>query len=280
MKTFFATALSIFFFFLIFEACDSSSNKNISQKENYQDPLYINIPDDSAGRIIKECIIQSGGLESWQNKKALSYTKIVHQYDSLGNPDRVVTEYHTYQFSPYKARMEWREIWTENKENIVLVFDGDTARKFVNGIQDTSARGTKQALLKTHGPHYVLSMPYKLAEPDVKLTYEGEKTVFGKKTFAVKASYPEADSLSAAYPWTYYFDINTKQLIANSIPDSGNDLILSEYELFDSFDGVQLATRRVIYLSDTNYNILYKGNEVLNTQIRFMENPVDSIFEF
>jgi hypothetical protein len=74
------------------------------------------LPDDTFGKIIKECIIKSGGLEMWQQKKAISYTKIIHQYDSSGKLDRVVTEYHTYQFSPYKARMQWREIWTENKE--------------------------------------------------------------------------------------------------------------------------------------------------------------------
>ncbi len=251
----------------------STSPKNDGDKTKTN--LYALLPDDSCGNIIKECIINSGGLEKWQQIKVFSYTKFIEQYDSLGNLAKEVTEYHTYQLQPkWKVRMQWKD----QENEYVLINDGEHAEKYVNGVLDTSKKAYRSATLKTGGSFYVFGMPYNLTDPKARFTYEGEQEILGKKVYCIRANYPEGDSLAALYPWRYFFDVNTKALIASAINEDDGTYDLTEYLAFDTSSGMSLQAKRIIYLADKNRKPMYKGNVVTNKDFKFHESVPDSVF--
>ncbi len=253
-------------------SCNSTSQK---QETDSQQSLYSMLPEDSAGIIAKECIIKSGGLEKWNNLKAISYTKFIQQYDSLGNLAKEITEYHVYLLQPrWKVKMRWKD----NNTDYILLNDGDTARKYVNGILDTSKRAYRQALLKTGGSFYVFGMPYKLADSDSKLTYEGVQKILGMKVYCIRANYSKGDSLAALYPWWYYFDINTKAIVASAINENDGTFDLTEYLSFDTVNGMKLQSKRMISLADKDKNMMYKGNIVTNSDFKTYDSLPDSVF--
>lgn len=261
---------------LIFISCNPvQKNQAISPDAIEQTKQYAMLLNDSCGNIIKECIIRSGGLEKWKNIKVLSYSKFIQQYDTLGNLDKEITEYHIYQLQPkWKVRMQW----IDKDNEYILINDGDSSRKYVNGKLDTSKRAYRMAQLKTGGSYYVFGMPFNLTDSKAKLTYEGAEEILGKKVFCIRANYPEGDSLAALYPWRYFFDVNTKDLVACAINEDDGTFDLTEYLAFDTINGIRFQSKRIIYLADKNKKPMYKGNVVTNSDFKFYDTVSDSFF--
>ncbi|MEO6168059.1 MAG: hypothetical protein ABIO98_11130 [Chitinophagales bacterium] len=235
------------------------------------------LPDDTSGHIIKASIINAGGLEKWQQQKALSYTKVIQEYDSAGNLQSEITQLHMYQLQPKtKIRIEW----TDSGKNYLVIYNGDSARKFVNERLASSPDDYDEAWHSTWGSHYVLFMPFKLADGGAKFIFDGTQNVLNKKVLAIKVLYFGKDTSEKKFPWWYYFDVESKELVGYATPGKNDGFGLTEYAAFTSTDGIRLPAKRIGYNADKDKNSIYKTTVYMNRDFKFFNIPSDSLFRF
>lgn len=236
------------------------------------------LPDNEAGRIVKESIALSGGWTPWIDKKTLSYTKITEYFDSLGNPVRSVRQLHQYQLRPqFKARISWK---SEEKENLII-YDGQQAKKFIGGRLATEQSDVNQAWNSSFGSHYVMCMPFKLTDPGTVLTYEGLDTLYeAQPVESIMVTYEEgAGSAAGMHTWWYYFDPQTSGLVANFL-DHGDGYSYTEYVEFVTVDGIRLSKQRKSYATNADRELKYVSTVYTNEDIK-IDVPLDEgIFSF
>ena len=75
---------------------------------------YAHIKDNKAREIIKKAIIYSGGLDKWDAKKSLGYSKSYTLFSADGAVEKQVRQMHTYQYTPLHIDIKS----TENNELI------------------------------------------------------------------------------------------------------------------------------------------------------------------
>lgn len=256
-------------------ACNSAPDKKVRDDQNNN--LYSLLPDDTCGHIIKASIISAGGLEKWKQMEALSYTKIIQEYDSAGNLQNEITQYHTYQLQP---NVKMRIAWSDSGKNYLVIYNGDSARKFVNSKPAATPDDYDDAWHSTWGSHYVLFQPFKLADGGAKFVFEGTQNILNKKVLAIKVLYSGQDTSEKKFPWWYYFDVETKEIAGYATPGKNNEFGLTEYAAFASTDGIKLPAKRIGYHADKDKNPIYKTTVYMNRDFKFFNNPSDSLFRF
>ncbi|MEP6514217.1 MAG: hypothetical protein ABJA79_10125 [Parafilimonas sp.] len=265
MQNIFKSVVVVILTFLTFAACNPNNPSGGS---------YADLPADSAGTIIKECIEKSGGLDAWQKKNTLSLTKLSQSFDSAGNLKRETVQEQYFQYHPtFKARISW----TYQDTNYICIYDGDHAKRYVNLMNVNTEKDMQSAWNTIFGAEYVLCMPYKLADAGAKYEYEGEKELFNKKVYAIKVSYPK-DNKEDTYPWTYFFDVQTKELEGYSNPGNGDQTDVTHYDAFTTIDGIKLPMQRTGYVCDKERKPLYKSSFYRNSNFKFYDAPSDTIF--
>jgi hypothetical protein len=236
------------------------------------------LPDDEAGRIVKESIALSGGWTPWVDKETLSYIKITEYFDSLGNPVRSVRQLHQYQLRPqFKARISWEN---EEKE-IVIIYDGQQAKKFIDGRESLEQSDINQAWNSSFGSHYVMCMPFKLTDPGTVLTYEGRDTLAGEQPVeSIRVTYQEgAGSAAGMHTWWYYFDPQTRGLVANFL-DHGDGYSFTEYVEFVTVDGIRVSKQRKSYATNADRQLKYVSTVYTNEEIQFDVSLEEGVFTF
>ncbi|MEO5674175.1 MAG: DUF6503 family protein [Chitinophagales bacterium] len=254
-------------------ACNSTTDK-IADKSR-EDNLYSMLPDDTCGHIIKASIINAGGLESWQQKKALSYTKVIQEFDSAGSLLSEITQYHYFQLQP---ALKMRISWQDKDTGYLVIYDGDSAKKFVNGMQARNTEDYNDAWHSSWGSHYVLNMPFKLADGGANFIFEGTQNILNKKVLAIKVLYSGKDTSDKRFPWWYYFDPESKSLVAYATPGKNEEFGLTEYAGFENAEGLTLPGKRIGFMADKEKKPLYKTTIYINRDFRFFENASDSLF--
>ncbi len=236
-----ATAIIAAIILTCLNACNQPADETNSKRENDQN-IYAMLPDDSSGLIIQESIIKSGGLEAWQQKRAISYTKIIQQYDSVGKLINEKEQFHSYQFQPqFKGRIEWKE----NNDKYLVIYDGTSAKKFMNGQPTHSETDNHNAYDLIFGSYYVFCQPFKLADNGLQYTFEGKQMLLSKSVYSIKVEYPSTDSLAKPYPWWYYFNADDKTLLAYAIAGKGDRFGLTEFAGFETTDGIRLPSKEL-----------------------------------
>jgi hypothetical protein len=130
--------------------------------------------DDSSHVIIDRAIAYSGGYETWQQKKTLSFDKKSISYDSAGNVTREIDQHFDYMMKPgFRAKATYMLHDTA----ITLIHDGQQARKFYNGKVSTDQKDIDGAWNSLYGSQFVMCMPYKLKDPGIKAEYIGQVTL-------------------------------------------------------------------------------------------------------
>lgn len=270
---------SLLFLIFIF-GCKSDTNDpaKIPSTENKADISTIeNLSDDQAGKVVKNAIEYTGDWQTWKEKKNLSYTKIIEFYDSLGNKEREVRQLHQYQLQPdLKMHISWRE----GKDQFEIINSGEEAWKFKNGEQMNSQEEQNSAWNSSFGSHYVMSMPFKLADPGVNLEYEGIDTLANNiLVHVIKTTYKEgAGSSAGKHTWWYYFENESYKPEANFL-NYGDGFSYTQYDDFTEVDGVKLNKKRTSFKTNKNMDLLYKTTVYTNENIRFNQDIPKELFE-
>lgn len=235
------------------------------------------LPQNKAGETVRKAIEFVGGWEKWEDKKTFSFYKNITHLDSLGQVERSQKQLHQYQLHPqFKAHMSW-----EDKGNqYVIINNGEQAKKYENGKEMTDEYAKNQAWNSSYGSHYVISMPFKLTDPGVILSYEGiDSTTLKKRVHSLKVEYEKgAGSTGGMHTWWYYFDEKTYDLVANYL-DYGSGYSLTTYETYKNVNGIRIHEKRFSHIADADKMIVQKRTVYENESMEFNKTFDESLFE-
>ena len=259
-------------FFLL--ACETDQGQ-ATQPTELINPLD-RLPKNEAGELVRKAIEFVGGWETWENKKTFSFYKNITHVDSTGAIERTQRQLHQYQLSPqFKARMSWED---EGKE-YMIINNGVQAKKYENGKEMTDDYSKNQAWNSSFGSHYVVSMPFKLTDPGVILTYEGiDSSTLNKRVHSLKVEYEKgAGSSGGFHTWWYYFDEKTYDLVANYL-DYGEGYSLTTYETFQAVDSIRIHQKRFSHIANADKEIIHLRTIYQNEKMKFNESFDEKLF--
>jgi len=235
------------------------------------------LPNNQAGEVVKKAIDYVGGWDKWANKKNFSFYKNIIQLDSTGKKIRTIRQLHQYRMQPnFAARMTWEK---EGKK-YVIVNNGGQAWKYEDGKELTDDKSKKEAWNSSFGSNYVVSMPFKLTDPGVIMTYDGIDTLEGSKiVHSVKVEYEKGAGSSGGYhTWWYYFDKDTYDLVANYL-DSGNSHSYTSYKTFSTINGIRMHELRHSHASNADKELGRVKTIYANEEMKFDAPFSDDLFE-
>lgn len=263
---------------IIISGCKTDSrDKGTGERESRSSVLSLERADDKSAEIVKNAIAYMGGWEQWKSKNNISYTKTIQYLDSLGKELKVVTQQHVYQLHPtFKAAISWKE----DGDDLKIINTGRQAWKLKNGAVMEDKESVNYAWNSSFGSHYVMCMPFKLADPGTVLSYEGVDTLPNNKTVhSIKAIYKKgAGSAAGLHTWWYYFNTDNYQPEANFL-DYGNGFSYTAYESFQEIGGIKVNKIRNSYNASGKREIEYLSAVYTNKDIRFDEQLSIDQFE-
>ncbi|MEN0003320.1 MAG: hypothetical protein AAF798_04230 [Bacteroidota bacterium] len=166
---------------------------------------YAHIEDQAASVLLKKAIDRAGGLEAWNKLKRLSFQKFYSLFDEAQQVEKSAQQQHHYFYQP-KKMVEIQ--WLEKGKVHQIVQDGNRVSKLINAQVDATAK--TESLLKTiESATFVVSIPFKLLDKGVALSYAGKDTLDnGKAVEVLKAVYNPSthDTHTTPDTWWHYYD--------------------------------------------------------------------------
>lgn len=208
---------------------------------------YAHIKDEMVREQIKKAIETHGGLDTWQSLDHLSYTKDFALFDSDGNQESFTEQVHIYEiakesFSIESKSKNKRTLLTKNKENFSKTVDELAVEESITKMQKSFNTSM-----------YVVSMPFKLIDKGVELSYEGIDTLDNNKTaHVIKASYDPAisNNHSTKDVWWYYLDTSDGRVLANKVQTPDHDAFIDNLSFIEK-GGIIFNGHRKSYRLDS-----------------------------
>ncbi len=222
---------------------------SISSCKQSSEPVdrFAHIADDNARSIIKASIEHAGGIEKWESIKNLKYTKDFSLLLGDGTVEKSFAQVHDYTYRPTIIDIKSKE-------------DGDLIHtRFVEGNYVRTKNGEavdipKANLIKAvNTSTYVIGMPFKLLDPGVAISYEGELFLENETLVdVIKVSYDPVknDNHSTADVWKYYFDKENRKIVGNWV-DAGDHANVIENLTFERVGGILFNKERKSFRLDS-----------------------------
>ena len=246
-------SLSVVFFFIgigLFTCQDAASPPEISQ-----DP-YTHIADQEAKSILQQAMEAMGGLERWNSKQEIRFSKQYELLDENGEVENAVGQLHSYTYDPEELlSITWLR---DRQVHLLQQISGDILNKTVDGKTDSSAnlQSLKNTLLSAT---FVANLPYNLLDPGADISYAGLDTLeTGQVVHSIRIAYnPEAyANHSTSDIWHVYFDQNSYVMLAYMVQHADHYSYVRN--LRDTLvEGFRLVQERESYRVDSLRNILY-----------------------
>ncbi len=239
--------------FLLCTHCNSPSTDN-ADIVDVPDP-YAHLTSDEVKRVLKKAMDRAGGLTKWNQIKTLQFKKDYALLFESGEIENAALQTHTYTFPPEsKVSIEWEK---EGKKHLISQ-DGAQPTKKVDGVVDTTAN--QQSLTNTVlSATFVISVPFKLLDAGVVLSYDGLDTLAdGRKVEVLKAVYNPAqtDTHSTPDTWWHYYDADDFTFVAYMVQHADHFSYVENLS-FDEVDGFVFPRERKSYRVDEERNIQY-----------------------
>jgi len=166
----FRSGIFLLIIFLVISCKNSEKKEGNIEKQVAKDSSQLdNLPKNEAGNIVKESIEHAGGLENWNNKKTLTYTKTIQFVNENGEVEREIKQLHEYKFKP---ELKVKITWEEDGDKYSIINDSQQAKKYKNGVALEDEESLNSAWNSSFGSQYVMCMPFKLTDPGTVLKYE------------------------------------------------------------------------------------------------------------
>ncbi len=259
-------------------ACSTEEKKQVfkSMAGLNQEPSLELLPEDSVGDIVKNAISLSGGWNLYEEKQTFSFYKVIQHFDSLGKMRSEVKQLHQYRLRPhFQVRISWK---MDNHEYLIIN-TGRQSRKFKDGQILTAGKDNNEAWNTSYGSHYVMFMPFKLADPGAILSYKGVDTlIHGQVVHSVNVNYePGAGSSAGFHDWHYYFGRNSGELTGNFL-NYGEGKSYIEYQTWQEVGGIKLGQKRSVFGVNKNGEIGYVKTVYINEEMEFDLEMPDELF--
>lgn len=235
----------LFILILLLGSCEFTSITPTTDK-------YAHIKDSKAREIIKKAIIYSGGLEKWDAKKSLGYSKNYTLFSADGAVEKQVRQMHNYQYTPLYIDIKS----TENDELIHTIQQINSYQQTKNG--QVTERSKEEIARTINTSTYLLGMPFKLLDEGAEIQYGGQIAFQGKEVDVIKVHYDanKCENHSSTEFWEFYFEQTTAQFAGYWVALS-NHYNTVENISFEQVDGLRLIKERKSYRADNLRNRLY-----------------------
>lgn len=238
--------LFLFIVLIIFSSCV------VNQKMSNP---YSHIKDKKVVEILKKSYATLGGLENWQNIQELHYDKQSTLLLESGEVENRSFQYHDYFYNKNEIRISWKA--TDGSKHKMVSKNGNPI-KYIDEQIDTSANTTA---LKTSFATslFVISVPFKMMDQGVTLSYEGSDILEdGKKVEVIKGVYNPDKFANHNKPdtWWYYFDNQDFRMVGYLIQHDGRYSYVRNTG-YDSAGNFIFPASRESYRVDENRKILF-----------------------
>lgn len=212
-----------------------------------------------AETIVQKAYEAHGGKQTWDNLPSLHYEKQSTVYNADGS-----TRIQTLQQHHYEMGAEfWAVIhWIANDQEHEIRYTDAGAQKWVDGERIEDEKVEASAYESVNAARYTVSQPFKLSDPGVVLTYEGEDTLEeGERVHVIKASYStENENHTKNDEWWYYFDVNSFLCLATMVYHGETYSYIKNLE-YDRSTDIVFNYHRKGYAVDSERNVLYHQSE-------------------
>ncbi len=219
---------------------------------------FDHIKDQNVKEVLSKAIERAGGWETLQAKDSIFYKKRTVLYDSLGNVESDVMQFHKYQLNP---ELVMSISWKNNGEEHEIIYNINKTKKLIN---NNIVEANEESLIRIcMSANYVLFMPFKLLDPGVELSYKGIiKLPNGKEVHTIAADYnPDKNTNHSTNDnWEYYFDKTTYDFVANMV-DHGDYFALIYNDKFAEVSGLRFNAFRPSYRVNAAREHLWKRGE-------------------
>ncbi len=223
------------------------------QVENKDDP-YAHISDNMVTQVLRKSIEHHGGLDNWNKINTLTYRKDFELYTESGQMEKSLQQWHNYAY----AENAFYIITKDSLHKTTTIKVNDTIEKIIDEqkVEEDQTKLSKQMNTSL----YVVSMPFKLLDPGVRLSYEGEETIETKqRCHVIKAEYnsQENENHSTDDTWWYYFDMETGRVLANKVKTHDHWSLIENLTFVQEGD-ILYNGKRTSYRIDSTGQKLYR----------------------
>lgn len=177
---------------------------------------FDHIESEEVRTLLEKGISQAGGLNAWNQSSGYQFKKRTILYLADGSIEMKNTQ--IVQFKDQPA-LEGSIIWNNASDTLSTKIEYKE-RKAVKLINDEDqGQEINEASRKSFlGAHIVMSMPFKLLDSGVNLTYGGEQDQYGKKVKVLVADYNvENPNHTETHRWWHYFDATTHDYLGYKV---------------------------------------------------------------
>ena len=240
---------SLFCFIALF--CLACSQTEIKQVDKQKTP-FAHITDNSVRTILQKSIAKHGGLDTWQAKKKLSYSKDFSLLKENGELEKKFQQKHSYEYKPLKITINS----TENGQVIQTVLKNGTYSRTQDGKVLDLPKNKLQKAVNTS--LYVIGIPFKLLDEGAKITHIGVDTVLNKAADVLEVRYDTKQYVnhSSNDIWRYYFDQTDGTVLANWV-QTDDHANLVENLTFEKVGGILFNKQRKSWRLDSLGNKAY-----------------------
>jgi len=221
---------------------------------------FAHISDDNAREIIRSSIAHAGGIDKWESIKQLKYTKDFSLLLDDGTVEKSYEQVHNYNYDPIHLDIRSKE----NGDLIHTQFlDGKYSRTkngesldfpYSRNKNGESLDVPSENLIKAMNTStYVIGMPFKLLDPGVEISYEGELFLENETLVdVIKVSYDPVKNKnhSTADVWKYYFDKEDRKIVGNWV-NAGDHANVIENLSYVRVGGILFNKERKSYRLDS-----------------------------
>jgi len=234
----------------------ASCTNETSPKENTppEDPMS-HITDIEVKRVLNAAMERAGGLAQWNKLASLQFTKDYSLLFESGEVENAAFQKHHYTFgSNPSVDIEW----VKEEKTHTIHFEEGQYQKLLDGQVDTSM--AQQSVINTVlSATFVVSIPFKLLDGGVKLSYEGLDTLSnGKVVEVLQATYDPEEHSAHSTPdiWQHYYDAEDFTFLAYMVQHADHYSYV-ENQSFHEVEGILLPKVRKSYRVDEARNPLY-----------------------
>ena len=229
---------------------------------------FSHISDSDVKRVLQEACSVSGGMDAYLQVDSITYMKRSRLVLEDGSTESDVTQLHAYQLQP---TLSGSITWEDSLGSHAILYSEDDPHRTLNGIRTDH---TPDAVSKSFmGSYFVLFIPYKMADPNVQLEYEGITTIDQREYDVIAAHYtPEKHSNhSTDDVWRLFCDRKDGSVISNLVHHPPTYAYIENLETTDEYP-LRMNTYRQTWRTDKDRNKEYLRGEFWYWDYSFVMN--------
>ena len=224
------------------------------------------IQDPEIKSVLKSACDAHGGMDRYHSIDSVIYEKRSALYLPDGGIESDVTQHHAYQLYP---SLTGKITWQDTIGVHVINYSADDPHRTLDGKRTDH---TPDAVAKSFmGSYFVLFIPYKMADPDVDLRYEGITTIDDEEYDVLAAHY--APDIHAHHStddvWRLYSSKKDGSIISNLVHHPPTYAYIENVE-YNDHHPLRVNTFRQTWRADKDLNKEYLRGEFWYWDYRFV----------